>query len=85
MHYARGPVSSEVLLVSVVAHEALQLQTRADLILRRFEYGQGVDEEPAAEWREGELVPDDLGQENGEVEAVPVLAEKRVGGRWHDT
>ena len=69
-------MSPEVLLLSIVAHEALQLQARADLILRRVEYGQCVHEEPPAEWREGELVPDDLGQENGEVEAVPALAEK---------
>ncbi len=76
MHHARGPVSSEVPLRSIVAHETLQLQTRADLTLRRFEYDQGVDEKPAPEWRKGELVPDDLGQENGEVEAVPARQEQ---------
>ena len=58
-----------------MAHETLQLQARADLILRRFEYDQGVDEKPATEWRKGELVPDDLGQENSEVEAVPAREE----------
>ena len=76
LYYARGPVSSEVVLVSVVADEALKPKARPDLILRRVEDGQGVHEEPPAEWREGELVPDDLSQENCEVEAVPALAEK---------
>ena len=59
-----------------MTHESLEPPAGPDLLLRCLEDSQGTHEEPPAEWREGELVPDDLGQENGEVEAVPASAEK---------
>ena len=76
--HARGPVGSKVFCIGVVAHETLQLQARADLILRRIEYDQGVHKEPPAERGKGELVADDFGQQDCEVEAV--LAREENGG-----
>ena len=71
-------MSSEVFRVGVLAHETLQFQAGADLILRCVEYGQRVHEEPPAERGKREVVPDDFGQQNCEVEAVPAWAEKCV-------
>ena len=68
-------MSSKILWAGVVTYKTLQFQAWADLFLGRVEYGQGVHEEPAAEGRQGELVPDDLGQQNGEVKFVPVREE----------
>jgi hypothetical protein len=55
-------VSSKILWAGVATYKTLKFKARADLILGRVEYGQGVREEPAAEGRQGELVPDNLGQ-----------------------
>ena len=76
-------MGSKVFCIGVVAHETLQLQARTDLILRRTEYGQGVHKEPPAERGKGELVADDFGQQDCEVEAVPVWEEKMciLGGQ----
>ena len=59
---SRGPVSSKILWAGVATYKTLKFKARADLILGRVEYGQRVREEPAAEGRQGELVPDNLGQ-----------------------
>jgi hypothetical protein len=64
-------VSSKILWAGVAPYKTLKFKARADLILGRVEDGQGVREEPAAERRQGELVPDNLGQQNGKVKFVP--------------
>jgi hypothetical protein len=79
--WSRGPVSSKILWAGVATYKTLQFKARADLILGRAEYGQCIHEEPVAERRQGELVPDDLGQQNSEVKFVPER-EELAGLEW---
>jgi hypothetical protein len=68
-------VSSKILWAGVVAYKTLQLQAWPDLLLGRVEDDQSVHEEPVAEGRQGELVRDDFGQQNGEIKFVPAREE----------
>jgi hypothetical protein len=77
----RGPVSSKILWAGVVTYKTLQFQAWADLFFSRVKYGQGVREEPAAERRYGELVPEELSQQDGEIEFVPA-EEELAGLEW---
>ena len=62
---------TEICWVCVVTHEALELPAWPDLLPRRLEDSQGINEEPLAEGREGKFMPHHFGQQHWEVKAIP--------------
>ena len=62
---------TEICWVCVVTHEALELSAWPDLLPRRLEDSQGINEEPLAEGREGKFMPHHFGQQHWEVKAIP--------------